>query len=745
MSAPKIIIKITEPNKAKVIIKPADSVLSEQYRNEALEFRNQAAGFASQTHADAVQTALDRVQTGLDVIDTNQAKLDAEAAALAAEVAKIEWRGDWGAGTYQANDAVGHLGSSWIANKTTTEEPSLIASDWDLLAKEGNQGSDYFANIEDFGAVGDGNSDNESINNQAFQSAVDSLPNSGGIVLIPNGIFVCSYVVTKNNVTIKGNRNSILKTPNNALPNDNDCPLRIAANYCVVQSISINGNAENNQQLLQNQQLTRYADGIAIYSDNVIIENCKIENVIGHGIIVWDEPFKNIVSAGARQNIIISNNFVKVEGLRSCIDVASTGSSEISFNIFINKNILIGTNDINNINDHGLTFHTAQKVYATDNIIKNCARGLNIHTNSLECYIVGGGVENCRVNSRIESNCLNITVKNFQIFDNNFDVDGDNSTIDNCFFKNSTIIFRGKLSSLNNSNLENSFLSFTANGGSVLGNKFFNITSPYALVTSTNSNLDILISNNIFENSENGFINILNTSRVSIINNKFLKSATVTNTSGPIVISQSNNILISNNYFFDSSASMIRITTGSLIFISNNYFESYRLTGIDSNPSTNTDIVNNKFTGTTQSNGRAILVRSSSSNINVKGNFMTGQDARIEVTGTTATNIVLDNNYLSSINIASGLLAQTRTLRNIGYVTENSGSATITSLNTSVVVNHGINRLPSLSNISITPQNSLGNSSKFWISNVTTTQFTINVDVSPSSIDAIFSWKVIIT
>ena len=81
MSAPKInifeigekvTVKITEPNKANVIIKPADSILSEQYRNEALAFRNQAAGFASQTQADAVQTALDRVQTGLDVIATGE-------------------------------------------------------------------------------------------------------------------------------------------------------------------------------------------------------------------------------------------------------------------------------------------------------------------------------------------------------------------------------------------------------------------------------------------------------------------------------------------------------------------------------------------------------------------------------------------------------------------------------------------------------------------------------------------------
>lgn len=79
--------------------------------------------------------------------DAETARLGAEnaedgavAAAAAAEVAKIEWQGDWVAGTYQIHDAVAYLGSSWIANKTTAEVPSLIAVDWDLLAERGTDG-----------------------------------------------------------------------------------------------------------------------------------------------------------------------------------------------------------------------------------------------------------------------------------------------------------------------------------------------------------------------------------------------------------------------------------------------------------------------------------------------------------------------------------------------------------------------------------------------------------------------------
>jgi hypothetical protein len=51
-----------------------------------------------------------------------------------------QWQGDWAAGTYQALDAVAHNGSSWIANKTTDQEPSASATDWDIIAQRGTDG-----------------------------------------------------------------------------------------------------------------------------------------------------------------------------------------------------------------------------------------------------------------------------------------------------------------------------------------------------------------------------------------------------------------------------------------------------------------------------------------------------------------------------------------------------------------------------------------------------------------------------
>ena len=54
----------------------------------------------------------------------------------------IDWQGAWSAGTYTITQAVSHNGSSWICTATsTTEEPSISATDWDLIALKGTDGA----------------------------------------------------------------------------------------------------------------------------------------------------------------------------------------------------------------------------------------------------------------------------------------------------------------------------------------------------------------------------------------------------------------------------------------------------------------------------------------------------------------------------------------------------------------------------------------------------------------------------
>ena len=77
---------------------------------------------------------------------------------------------------------------------------------------------------------------------------------------------------------------------------------------------------------------------------------------------------------------------------------------------------------------------------------------------------------------------------------------------------------------------------------------------------------------------------------------------------------------------------------------------------------------------------------------------------------------------------------------NSGYVDKAYGEATIPSGSTSITVSHGLSAQPSSNTVMVTPKNSIGSSTKWWVSSVTSTQFTINVDVNPAA-NAIFAWN----
>jgi hypothetical protein len=78
----------------------------------------------------------------------------------------------------------------------------------------------------------------------------------------------------------------------------------------------------------------------------------------------------------------------------------------------------------------------------------------------------------------------------------------------------------------------------------------------------------------------------------------------------------------------------------------------------------------------------------------------------------------------------------TKVARNTGYVSEASGSATITAGNTSITVNHGLASTPV--RVSLTPStDTLG--ARWWISATSSTQFTISINASQAS-NISFHW-----
>ncbi len=114
----------------------------------------------------------------------------------------------------------------------------------------------------------------------------------------------------------------------------------------------------------------------------------------------------------------------------------------------------------------------------------------------------------------------------------------------------------------------------------------------------------------------------------------------------------------------------------------------------------------------------------------VIGNLCSNNKIGIQDNATDAT--IIENNYLfgntkaaiNRINRNPSFIVR----HNLGVLSENQGSATITAGNTLVVVNHGLFSRPT--KVIVTPRGNIGS---VWVSNVTPTQFTINCSISPDS------------
>lgn len=80
---------------------------------------------------------------------------------------------------------------------------------------------------------------------------------------------------------------------------------------------------------------------------------------------------------------------------------------------------------------------------------------------------------------------------------------------------------------------------------------------------------------------------------------------------------------------------------------------------------------------------------------------------------------------------------------NPGYVTENAGTAVITADQSVVVVEHGLVAVPA--SVQVTPANSMGAATKFWVDQMTDRQFSIRVDAQPGAPTAVFHWRAVTT
>lgn len=215
----------------------------------------------------------------------------------------------------------------------------------------------------------------------------------------------------------------------------------------------------------------------------------------------------------------------------------------------------------------------------------------------------------------------------------------------------------------------------------------------------------------------------------------------------------SNHVIISNNVIENSYAG-INVTEYSkeLCIVGNSIKNAQRhgifvRTGSNSlvcfnrviNPSLGAD---NTYDGIQLANWGSTLC----TNTLVQGNIITSEgDARMkyginENSGSSAVNRIIHNLVSGAVtaNIRKTGMA-TIVKWNSGYITENSGAATITAGATYVDVLHGLDITPDINRIKVTPKDNLGSRS-FWVSDVGATTFRINIS-STDTVDHAFGWS----
>lgn len=124
----------------------------------------------------------------------------------------------------------------------------------------------------------------------------------------------------------------------------------------------------------------------------------------------------------------------------------------------------------------------------------------------------------------------------------------------------------------------------------------------------------------------------------------------------------------------------------------------------------------------------------------------TRQKYGIEEAGTSDNNVITGN-MLDRNGTAGAIIVGATTIarNNRGYITEASGTATITSGNTSVTITHGLSVTPTLDDISVIfGEQGTSDYGRFWISSITSTQFTINVSADPGASNLDLAWKAIV-
>ncbi len=136
----------------------------------------------------------------------------------------------------------------------------------------------------------------------------------------------------------------------------------------------------------------------------------------------------------------------------------------------------------------------------------------------------------------------------------------------------------------------------------------------------------------------------------------------------------------------------------------------------------------------------AVIIRNASSNNLISQNRISTANGYSVTIAADSNNNIINENILTSTagQYISDAGTGTIVRDNQGYLTENSGTATVLNTTTTIVVAHGLATAPT--RVLLTAR-LWSAAAKAWVTDIGAANFTINVDADPGAGTAIFDWK----
>lgn len=184
--------------------------------------------------------------------------------------------------------------------------------------------------------------------------------------------------------------------------------------------------------------------------------------------------------------------------------------------------------------------------------------------------------------------------------------------------------------------------------------------------------------------------------------------------------------------------------TGNTVVVNHND-GIYLTTG----PSADVSIVGNTVLNTNAGTNTGIRLDLGSgkagNDISIIGNRVNGFAFGVQTgSGNQRDVILMGNNLLNNTSPYVQTVTPTNLIvaRNTGFVTESKGTGQINSGSTSVVITHGLSYTPNAADIHVTWTNNPTNvPNNWWVSSITSTQFTVNVRSDPGASNLTFAWS----